>query len=163
MFDSQYIKHYNKEWWCIKCFISLFNFTKSNNHKIFSLLSDQSYRKADTDGNCLLLKPIQNMSHLLNEFDNFMSDPNSNLEKYVNCKNYNISQIKNLKTCKDKRSLLIFHLISCSLLRNIDDFQYTIQSTIIAFHVIAISGPRILKNKQSVFDINVPSYSYEFC
>ena len=33
----------------------------------------------------LVLKPLQNLLHLFNEFNNFMSDPNSNPEKSVNC------------------------------------------------------------------------------
>ena len=148
--DSQYTKHYNKAWWCIKCFISLFTFTKSNNHKIFSLFIDELYCKADTDGHCLLLKPPQNMSDLFNEF-------HSNFEKFFNCKNYDTSRVKRLKISNDKKSLFFFYLNTCSLLRNVHDSQYPIQSTNIDLHVITISESEILKSKQSVFDINLPS------
>ena len=65
----------------IKCCNSLFPFTKLNNHKLFNLFSDEAYCDADTDQNFLILKPSQNMPHLFNEFNNFMSDPNSNTEK----------------------------------------------------------------------------------
>ena len=74
-----------------------------------------------------------------------MSYPNSNPENFVSCKYYNINEIKNLKTSKDK-SLFLFHLNMCSLPKNFDDFQYLIQSTNIYFDAIAISEPRINKN-----------------
>ena len=50
-----------------------------------------------------------------------------------------------------------------SLPKNVDDFQYLIQSTNIDFNVIDISESKIIENKQSVVDIKHPNYSYEFC
>ena len=51
----------------------------------------------------------------------------------------------------------------CSLSNNFDDFQYLILSTNINFDVMAVSESRIIKNKQSLVDINLPDCSYEFC
>ena len=45
--------------------------------KLFSLFNDQGCSKVDTDENCFVLKPHQHFSHLFNEFNNLMSDPNS--------------------------------------------------------------------------------------
>ena len=49
----------------------------------------------------------------------------------------------------------------CSRSKNFDDFQYLIQSNNI--DLIVISESRIVKNKQSIVDVNLPDYSYEFC
>ena len=48
----------------------------------------------------------------------------------------------------------------CSLPKNFHDFQYLIQLNNI--DVTDISESRIIKNKQSIVDMNLPDYSYEF-
>ena len=78
----------------------------------------------------------------------------------LNSKYYDINQIKNLKTCTNKRSPSLFHLNMRSLPKNFDNFQYLIQSNNI--DVTAISESKIIKNKQSIVDMNLPDYSYEF-
>ena len=78
-----------------------------------------------------------------------MSYPNNKPENFVNYKYYNINEMKNLKTCKDKKSLFLFHLSICSLPNNFDDLQYLIQSTNIYFDAIPISESRIDKNKSA--------------
>lgn len=74
-----------------------------------------------------------------------MSYPNINPENFVNCKYCNIDEIKNVKTCKDKKSLFLFHLNMYSLPNTFYDFQCLIQSTNIYFDAIAISEARINK------------------
>ena len=67
------------------------------------------------------------------------------------------------KEFTDKNSLSLFHLNTCSLSKNIDDFEYLIQSTKTNFDIIAVSESRITKNKLPPIDISIPNYSYEFC
>ena len=50
------------------------------------------------------------MLHLLNEFGNYMPNPNNNPESLVNGNYYDISQIKNLKISDNNKSLSIFSL-----------------------------------------------------
>ena len=57
----------------------------------------------------------------------------------------------------------VFHLNTSSLLKNIDDLEYLIQSTKTDFDIISVSESRIIKNKLPPTDISVPNYSYEFC
>ena len=92
--DSQYIKYSDKEWWCIKCCISLSSLTQLNNYKLSGLFSDHSFCNTDSNENCLVLNPPKNLSHLFNEFNNLMPNPNKNPENLVNCKYYDISQVK---------------------------------------------------------------------
>ena len=90
-----------------------------------------------------------------------MPNPNNSPENLVNCKYYDISQVKNLKTCDDNKSLSLFHLNTRSLPKNF--FQLFDQSTNIDFDIIAISESSIIKNKPPIVDIKLPNYSYEFC
>ena len=55
--------------------------------------------------------------------------------------------MQNLKTCKHKRSLSLFfiHLTTCFLPKNLDDFQYLIQSANIVFDATTISQSKIIK------------------
>ena len=73
-----------------------------------------------------------------------------------------INQINNLKTYKDKRSLSLFHLNTCSLPKYFDYLQY-MQSANIDSYVNIISESKIIKNKQLIVEINLPDYSFEFC
>ena len=68
-----------------------------------------------------------------------MPNPNNNPENLVNCKCYDISQVKNVKTFNGNKYLSFFHLNTCPLLKKFDNFQLLIQSTNIDFDVIAIS------------------------
>ena len=54
-------------------------------------------------------------------------------------------------------------MITCSLSKNINDFEHLIQSTKTDFDIIAVSESRITKNKLPPVDISIPNYSYEFC
>ena len=51
---------------------------------------------------------------------------------------------------------------TCSLSKNIDDFEHLIQSTKTDFDIIAVSESRIIINKLPTIDITIPNYSYEF-
>ena len=52
---------------------------------------------------------------------------------------------------------------TCSLSKNIDDFEHLIQSAKSDFDIIAVSESRITKNKLPPIDISIPNYSYKFC
>ena len=80
-------------------------FAQLNNYKLFGLFNDQALCNTESDESSLILKPPQIFSYLFSEFDNFMSYPN-NPENCVNYYYYSINEIKNLKTCKDKKIAL---------------------------------------------------------
>ena len=75
----------------------------------------------------------------------------------VNCKYYDISQIKNRKTCHYNKSVSLVHLKMCTLLKNFDNSQLLIQLKNIDLNVTAISELRINEKKPSVVDINLPN------
>ena len=144
--DSQYIKFSNKTWHCYNCSKDLFPFTTINNFKLYSLLSDRFDCNSDSNESCLTLEPPKNLSHLLNEFNPFSSDTNNTPENVINSNYYDIDQLQTLKEFTDKSSLSLFHLKTCSLWKNIDDFEHLIQSTKTDFDIIAVSESRITKN-----------------
>ena len=159
--DSQYIKFSNKTCHCYKCSKDLFPFTTINNFKLYSLLSDRFYCNSDSDESCLLtLKPPKNLSHLFNEFHSFTSDINNITENVINSNYYDIDRLQTLK------ELLILSPVcmnTCSLSKNIDDFEHLIQSTKTHFNIIAVSESRITKNKLPPIYISISNYSCEFC
>ena len=162
--DSQYIKFSNKTSHCYYCSKDLFPFTTINNFKLYSLLSDRFYCNSNSNESCLTLKPPKNLSHLFNEFNSFSSDTNNTPENVINSNRYDIDQLQTLKEFTDKSSLSRFHLNTCSLSKNIDDFEHLIQSTKTDFDIIAVSESRITKNPPPPpIDISIPNYSYEFC
>ena len=63
----------------------------------------------------------------------------------------------------NKSSLSLFHLNTCSLSKNFEDFEYLLDSTNFKFDVIAISETRITKNKAQINHIDLTNYSYEHC
>ena len=151
--DSQYIKFSNKTWHCYNCSKDLFLFTTINNMKLYSLLSDRFYCNSDSNETCLTLKPPKNWSHLFNEFNFFSSGINNTPENVINSNYYDIDQQQTLKEFTDKSSFSLFHLNTCSLSKNIDDFDHLIQSTKTDFDIIAVSESRINKNKLPPIDI----------
>ena len=141
----------------------MFPFTTVNNFKPYSLLSGIFYCNSDSNESCLTLKPPNNLSHLFIEFSSFSSDISNTPENAVNFNYYDIDQLQTLKEFTDKSSLFLFHLNTCSLSKNIDDFECLIQSTKTDFDIIAVSESRITKNKLPPIDVSIPNYSYEFC
>ena len=141
----------------------MFPFTTINNFKLYSLHKDGFYCNSDSTESCLTLKPPKNLSRLFNEFNSFSSDIDNTPEKVINSDYYDVDLLQTLKEFTDKNSLALFHLKTCSLSKNIDDYEHLIQSTKTNFYIIAVSESRITKNKLPPIDISIPSYSYEFC
>ena len=138
-------------------------FTTINNFKLYYLLKDRFYCNSDSNESCLSLKPTKNLSHLFNEFNSFSSDINNTPENVINSNYYDIDQLQTLKEFTDKSSLSLFYLNTCSLSKNIDDFEHLVQSTKTDFDIRAVSGSRITQNKLPPINISISNYSYEFC
>ena len=107
-------------------------FTIINNFKLYSLLIEKLFCDSDSNESSLTLKPPKNLSDLPNEFNSFSTDVNNTPENVVNF-NYL------LKRFTDKSSLSLFHLNTCSLSKNIDDFEHSIQSAKTDFDTMTVS------------------------
>ena len=126
------------------------------------MLSDRFYCNSYSYESCLTLKLPKKLSHLFNKFNFFSSDVNNTPENLINSNYYDIDQLQTLKEFTDKSSLSLFHLNTCSLSKNIDDFEHLIQSTKNDFDIIAVSESRITKNKLPPIDRSISNYSCEF-
>ena len=58
--------------------------------------------------------------------------------------------------------LCLFHINTCSLNGNFEDLEYLIKSTNINFDLIGISESRKLKDTNTVKNINIPNFCFEF-
>ena len=162
--DGLYLKNLNISWYCRACCADIFPFTNINNYNLYLSLNNTGKKYCETyqKETCLVLKPQKNLSDLFNEFNNF-SDQNKNQENVSNCKCYDLNEIKPLNKLNNKSSLLLFHLNTCSLLKNFEELEYLLDSTNFNFDVIAISETRITKNKAQINHIDLTNYSYEHC
>ena len=68
----------------------------------------------------------------------------------------------NIKIPHKNKSLSLFHINSCSLNKNFDEFQRLLGSTSKAFNIRAISETRIRKQVSLVNNLNLNTYSFEF-
>ena len=118
------------------------------------MLTDRFFCNSDLNESCLTLKP-RNLTHLFNEFSSFSSDINDTPENVIN----DIDQLQTLKEFTDKSSLSLFHLNTCSLSKNIYDFEHLIQSTKTDFDIITVSEPRVTKNKLPPIDMSIQNYN----
>ena len=109
------------------------------------------------------LKPPKDLSNLFDEFNNFSSQQNKNTENIINCKYYDIEEIQSLNNLNHKSALSLFHINTCSLSKNIEEFQYLLDKTKIDFDVIGISESRIKNYKSPINSINLKGYSHESC
>ena len=73
-----------------------------------------------------------------------MSNPNNNLKILLTINIMISVKQKNKKNCEDNKSLSLFPLTTCSLLKNFDHLQLLIQSTYIDFDVTAIAESRTI-------------------
>ena len=115
---------------------------RTNDFKLYSLLSDRFYCNNNSNESCLT-----------------SSDINNTPENVINSNYYDIDQLQAFKEFTDKSSLSLFHLNTFSLSKNRDDFGHLIQSTKTDFDITAVSESRITKNKLPPIDIIIPNYS----
>ena len=98
---------------------------------------------------------------MFNQFNDLTDQANnSNPDNIVNCKNYDIEDIQKLQVIPN--SLSLFHLNTCSLNKNFNDFEYLLKTTNQTFDIIAISESRISKTIGLTNNIELPNYSIEY-
>ena len=161
--DKQLIKNENPLWHCLSCNISLFPFAALNNYEIHNLFSNLPYHSISNDENQLVLHPPSNLTNLFNQFNDFYTDHNKDPDNQINCKYFEIDDLKEAKNTINKNSLSLFHINASSISKHFDEFEHLLQSTKIDFDVIAVSESRIIKDKNSSRNINLLNYSYESC
>ena len=112
--------------------------------------SNNTSKKLDAKDRFLLLKPSEQLKHLVNKYNNMLSradDINPDgLENTVSSKYYDIEELQNLKITNKSKSLSVFHINTCSLNKNLDDLHHPLSCANKNFDIIAINETIIAKN-----------------
>ena len=130
--------------------------SQSNNH-----YSDSS--NSYSTNICSTLKPPKNLSNFYNEFNNFSSQQNRNTENIIKWKYYDIEEIQSLNSLNHEDVLILFHINTCSLPKNIEELEFLLDKTKIDFDVIIISESKIKKDTSPINSINLKGFSNESC
>ena len=87
--DGQVIKNANKSWFYLQCSKNIFPFSNINNCKL-SLTGNSGEKQFSYDNElnsintCLVSNPPENLTSLLNQFNNFSSDQKHNSDNIRN-------------------------------------------------------------------------------
>ena len=159
--DFQTIKQNISDWQCINCSKNIFPFVELNDYR-FNAVANNNNLQYLADSDSLSLKPPSNLSSLYNHFNDFTSD-NKSSNDIINCKYYNVEELSVLKDFQNNASLSLFHLNISSLPKHIDELEHLIYSSGLNFDVLAISESRVLRNTNTISNINFAGYSFESC
>ena len=66
---------------------------------------------------------------LVNQFNNASPEHSDDLEKISSSKYYDIEEIHNIEIPLKNKSLSLFHINTCSLIKNFDDLQHLLNCT----------------------------------
>ena len=162
--DAEIIKNTGPDrfWICMFYSNNLFPFAAINDHKLYQTLSQSNnHYSGSSSSYSTNTKPPKSLSNLFNEFSNFSSQQNKDTGNIINCKYYNIEEIQSLNSLNHKNALSLFHINTCSLPKNNEEFEYLLDKTNIDFDVIGISESRIKKDKFPINSIHLKGYFYE--
>ena len=155
----------------------LFPFGNLNNQKFLGFVSNNNNNNNNSSSNnnnnnnnnnesknsnsSLILKPPPDLALLFNQFNNAISENNSDPENVIQSKYYDIDELQQLRIPNKEKSLSFFHINSCSLNKNFEELQNLLQSINIQFVVIAINETRITNNISVTQNIELSNYSFE--
>ena len=160
--DAEIIKNTGSDrfWICMFCSNNLFPFATLNDHKLYQTLSQSNNHYSDSfnsysTNTCSTLKPPKNLNNSFNEFNNFSSQQNKTTENIINYKYFDTEEIQGLNNLNHKNALILFHINTCSLSKNIEALEYLLDKTKIDFDVRGINESRIKKDKKNPKKTNV--------
>ena len=87
------------------------------------------------------MKP-SNLELLVSQFNNATPENGNDPEKIASSKNYGIDEMHNIEIPHKNKKLSLFHINTCFLSKNFDDFQHLHSYTKFFFDIIAVSETR---------------------
>ena len=108
----------------------------------------------------LILKPITHSLLLFNQFSNAIPENNSDPEKIIQSKYYDINQLQQMTIPNKEKFLSLFHINSCSLNKYFEELHKFLQSINIYFDVIAVTETSIPKNVSVTRNIELNNCSF---
>ena len=141
----------------------LFPFGNLNNQKFLGFVNNNNDNNNESKNlnSSLILKPPADLAILFNQFNNAIPENNSDPENVIQSKYYDIDELQQLKIFNKEKSLFFFHINSCSLNKNLEKLQNSLQSANTQFDVTAITETRIMKSTSITQNIELSNYSFE--
>ena len=131
--DYQYFNGNDDPWFCLKCNREFYSFGTLNNKKFNQYINSNNIQNKDNykdNSSNLVLKPPPNLYSFFNRFNNSSQFHDlKGLENVVKCKYYNLEEVQTMKIPNRKSYLSLFHINTCSLSKNFEDFEYLLKAT----------------------------------
>ena len=116
-----FLQNSNDPWYCIICCSQIFPSNSMKNNKNFSICvsnfpnNNKPGKTLNNDGS-FLLKPLENLKLLVNQFNNnAFPEDNTDPENVFQSKYYDIDELQTIKIPNKDGSLTLFHINSFSL------------------------------------------------
>ena len=107
-----------------------------------------------------LNEPTGALSSFFNQF-NYTDDGKENELKLPNGKYRKIRYFQKLSKNFKRKTLSLFHMNVCSLIKNFDDFNILLNDLNVNFHILAITESCIKKDSLSLINLQLDNYSVE--
>ena len=159
--EFQHISGSSDPWFCLKSNRNLLPFGNLNNQDFQVLVSNNIINPLINGSSSVLLKPSSNLAFLFNHFNHLSIESNqSDPDNMISPNYYDINEIIKIKV--DSSSLLLFHIITCSLNKNFDDLEYLLKTTNQDFDITAVSESRLKKDLNFTSNINLLNYVIKY-
>ena len=165
--DYDNLKNSNDFFFCIKCYETIFPFSKlSNKEFIISVINGVSgFNKNNDEINIDFMPPSQmntilELNNFINQKFNSLSDDKEDEEddiSPINCNYYDIDEFNKAKFNPSK-SFSILHLNIHSIQKHIEELRITLNLLNFKFDIIALSESKIQKGTQPFINSNLEGY-----
>ena len=97
----------------------------------------------------------------MNQINNFADDDKANDLKLLNCKYREIYYSQKLSKNFKRKTLSIFCINVCSLTKNFNDFNITLNYLIVNFDIFTVTESPIKKDSSSSINLQLDNFSIE--
>ena len=97
----------------------------------------------------------------MNQLNNFTDDEKENELKLPNWKDREIYYFQKLSKNFQRKTLSIFHMNVCSLIKNFDNFNILTDKLNVNFDILGITESRFRKDSSSRINLQLDNYSTE--
>ena len=113
-----------------------------NNKTFIQYINNSNIQNKDNgknNSNNLVLKLLPNLNSVFSQINiSYQTHDFKDPKNVVKCKYYNLEEIQTMKIPNKKICLSLFHINTCSLSKNFEDFKYLLKITNTRFDIIAI-------------------------
>ena len=126
--DYQYLSGSNNPWYCLNCNSETYALGILSKQNSMSFIRDNLTDSLKLDNmnsaSTLVLKQPANLSQLFNQFNNITENhTNRDPDNVMKCRYFDIEEIQTLKIPNKRKSLSMFHINECFLIKNFEDLE----------------------------------------